>query len=174
MGPLRLDFRRRRRPARLPGILLLLAGLAAAAVLGAAYEQTRRDMALLEDALAELSRAAARRSAPRQPGDVRLLGEQIRRANLVLGQLGTPWDELFSLLESAHNRDIALLAIEPDAARGSVRITAEARQVAAMHAYLGRLRATRKLSQVLLQSHQIQLQDPDKPVRFTLAARWVP
>ncbi|MFZ5510058.1 MAG: hypothetical protein ACOZCP_08385, partial [Pseudomonadota bacterium] len=61
MGPLRLDFRRRRRPARLPGILLLLAGLAAAAVLGAAYEQTRRDMALLEDALAELSRAAARR-----------------------------------------------------------------------------------------------------------------
>jgi Tfp pilus assembly protein PilN len=67
---------------------------------------------------------------------------------------------------------VALLAVEPSAARRSVRLSAEARDAQAMLAWLQALQRDARLAQVLLVSHQVQTQTPGTPVRFQIQASW--
>lgn len=53
-----------------------------------------------------------------------------------------------------------------------MHIGCEARNIAAMLNYIKRLEQRHEFGSVYLQSHQIQEQDPDKPVRFSLFAVW--
>jgi len=76
-------------------------------------------------------------------------------------------------VEGAAGKDVALLAIQPDKHKGEVVIGGEAKDVAAMLNYMRRLNDARQLSEVVLLSHQIEQQDPQKPVRFNLSAKWI-
>jgi Tfp pilus assembly protein PilN len=68
---------------------------------------------------------------------------------------------------------VALLQIESDVDKQHVKISAEARTLGAMLDYLRDLEGRSILSDVYLQSHQIQQQDPERPVRFVLTATWL-
>jgi Tfp pilus assembly protein PilE len=93
-------------------------------------------------------------------------------ARKVLIRLDQPWDRLFSAVESAAGNDIALLGINPDPARGVVRITGEAKQYEDVLAYARRLEANKSLTGIHLENHQVQSHDPEQPVRFTIGAYW--
>ena len=54
-----------------------------------------------------------------------------------------------------------------------IHINGEARNLEAMLEYLSQLRGQETLAQITLTSHEIKSQDPDKPVRFSLSAKWV-
>lgn len=82
-----------------------------------------------------------------------------------------PWGELFTTLEKADNKDVALLAFTPDAAKGQIRIQAEARNLSAMLAYQRRLEGG-SLRQVALIEHDIAAEASGSPVRFQLQANW--
>jgi dipeptidyl aminopeptidase/acylaminoacyl peptidase len=97
---------------------------------------------------------------------------EVKRANEVLRQLSLPWEELLQAVESAAGREIALLALEPDTEKQVVKISGEARDMAGLLDYITRLEEQKVFGPVFLQSHQVQLQDPERPVRFSLLAVW--
>jgi hypothetical protein len=53
-----------------------------------------------------------------------------------------------------------------------VKINGEAKNFEAMLQYITQLEKREEFGPVYLQSHQIQQQDPDRPVRFSLLATW--
>jgi Tfp pilus assembly protein PilN len=97
--------------------------------------------------------------------------EEIVRANLVLTALSLPWDAMFRELEAAGDKNIALLAIQPETGARHIRLAGEARRFEDLLAYMRRLEATPGFSNVLLTSHALR-DDSDEAVRFTLSTDW--
>jgi hypothetical protein len=110
---------------------------------------------------------------PSSPETQKALHEHVLQANAVLNELSRPWPLLFLVLEETARPEIALLAIRPDAARGRLRIAGEAREVADALDYIRRLAASRHMTNVILEEHEVLITDSQKPVRFALSARWM-
>lgn len=169
MRKLQVDFVRRPAPSA-AGWLLLLAGIAVVAVLARAHLELSEDQAL----------AAARLAAVQAPGSA---GAQLTAseaadepvvvaAREALQRARLPWPDLFSALEASDGTDVALLAVTPDPLRRQVKIQAEARNLAAMLAFQRELQQQSTLAQVVLVDHTVVKDQPEKPVRFQLSARW--
>jgi hypothetical protein len=86
--------------------------------------------------------------------------------------LSTPWNALFSAIEQVDMKDIALLSIDPSIKKQHVTFVGEAKNVQAALNFIEALEALPMLSQVYLQKHHIDQQDPYKPVGFTILAQW--
>jgi Tfp pilus assembly protein PilN len=157
----------RRRPAW-PAWAMLAVGvlLAGEAVLG--YAGLRSEVEQVQQRRAA---PVARSAAPAAP-----LSEATRReldaARRVLQELTLPWDAMFRAIEASDGKGIALLSIEPDAAKRSVRIGGEARNYPAILAFMQRLEASQILSGVHLLNHQVREQEAGRPVYFSVAASW--
>ncbi|MBZ0106406.1 MAG: hypothetical protein K8H84_12350 [Sulfuricella denitrificans] len=174
MPGLRLDYQQRK---AFPwgGLALLALALGVLGATGAYY----RDM----DSQAEdwEARAAQLERASRQPAleagsggrGSESLALEVKRANEVLRQLNLPWERLFRAVELSGGKDVALLALEPDTEKHSVKISGEAKNMATLLDYIKQLKQRDVFGAVYLQNHQILLQDPDKPVRFALLADWL-
>ena len=152
----------------LMGVALLLC--AAAGVLGVRLAaQQRVDQARLNTAL---TRAKApvlvAVAAPVAP----ISEPQAAAVNSVVMQLNLPWRALHDAVAAATPARIALLALEPDARRRSIKITAEAKTSDAMIAYLEALKEQELFTGVALTRHEINELDPNKPIRFQLEAEW--
>ncbi|MGZ3254031.1 MAG: PilN domain-containing protein [Burkholderiaceae bacterium] len=98
---------------------------------------------------------------------------QANAVNQAIQQLNLPWRDLFSAIESATPSTIALLAIEPDAKKHVLKATAEAKTSDDMIGYIEQLKKQGLFSNVLLAKHEINEQDPNKPIRFQLEAEWI-
>jgi hypothetical protein len=166
-----LDFSpsRRNRPA---GWLLLAAGVAAALV---AMMQFQYAEAARVAVSSELNAANGRLSNPR--GESSRAGPPLdprasKAANQIARELQMPWAEMLAALEAVPNPEVVLLGVEPSAQRHVVRITAEAKNSAAMLDYLQSLQGGRQFSDVWLTSHLVQAQTPGTPVRFVIQLKW--
>lgn len=171
---LHLDFLRPYPRRTLLGAGLLVAGLATTTAVILEYRSAAAEASRLEASVAD-ARRMARRELPRlrETGlDARALAEEVRNANVVLAQLTVPWDALFREIEQAGGEGVALLAIQPDAANGAVRIGGEARRFEDVLAYIGRLETRDALANVFLVSHELRQGGPRRPVAFTLVAQW--
>jgi Tfp pilus assembly protein PilN len=98
---------------------------------------------------------------------------QVNAVNQAIQQLNLPWRDLFSAIESATPANVALLAIEPDAKKHTLKETAEAKTSDDMIGYVEQLKKQGLFSNVLLTKHEINEQDPNKPIRFQLEAEWI-
>ena len=171
LAPMRLDFAATESGASWSGLLMLVLGLAAAGLIVGDYQ---RLLASAERIEAELGRLSAPRRGAEPARDARKQGEAVARSNEVAHELSRRWDRVFLALESAKAPDVALLAIEPDPRKGVLRVTAEAKGKNAMLDYVNRLQAAQSLQRVMLESHEVLSQVPEKPVRFVVTASWVP
>ncbi|MDD4880628.1 MAG: PilN domain-containing protein [Gallionellaceae bacterium] len=170
MGGVSLDYRSRDAgPGRMSWAALLLAG-AASALLLVHYQQLSTEAAARQDELNRLASASGQHA--RNPAEARQLSVELDQARVVTRQLGFPWASLFTAVEASANDEIALLAVEPELKRGQIGIVGEAKSYVAVLAYIRRLQTTDVLGRVYLQNHQVQTQDREHPVRFTLAAVW--
>lgn len=169
MRPLDLDFQPRRFPAA--GLGLLALGLLALAAVATDYRRTAAAMDFWQAELARLQQPRER-ALPRT-GDDRQLQQVVQAARAVAKDIQRPWDALFATLEAAKTDDIALLTLNPDAGKGVVRITGEARQREAILGFIERLGQGGVLRNVFLVEDQLQEQDPEKPFRFLISADWV-
>lgn len=124
----------------------------------------------------ELARGLGGRASDVVPSRARVLTQtqtvEVQAANQVIQALNVPWGQLVAAFETRDSAHVALLAIEPDARKQVVRITGEARTLAQLPDYLELLGRQSLLRDVVLLEHQIQLQDPQKPVRFVVQAGW--
>lgn len=98
--------------------------------------------------------------------------ETTDRAAQALDRLSAPWGDLLEGVESAMSGDVALLSMEPDLSLQEVRLLGEARNVEAVLQFVNRIEKPAVLGVPHLESYQLQLQDPQRPVRFSLVTRW--
>lgn len=166
MNRLELDFIAAPRRPLWPGVLLLACSLAVAGALGARYHDVKVELERLDTAGGLLS---AERRPPRAIPKERE-EEEAKYAESVVRQLTLPWASLVGTIEEAATRDVAILQLQPDAQQRLLRLTAEARHQEAMLEYLRRLVAASVLTDVHVVSHQVQNEDPRRPVQFAVQA----
>lgn len=169
MTLLRLDYQRSMKPFPVAGVILLLLAILMLSLIGQHYYQLTLQLSDWQDSLDKFERQA--QVKPRRH-DIPEMMQEIRRANDVLRQISLPWDRLFQVVESSVSQDVTLLGMEPDIEKHVVRISCEAKNIAAMLSYIRQLEAQHEFGSIYLQSHQIQEHDPEKPVRFSLVAAW--
>jgi Tfp pilus assembly protein PilN len=140
---------------------------------GAQYRSLRRMEAQQQAQAAQAQARAAVRAPVAAP--VRAVPPaQAGAVNASVQQLNVPWRGLHDAVQAATPATIALLALEPDAKKSSVRITAEAKTSDDMIAYVEQLQRVEWFSAVLLARHEINEQDPNRPIRFQVDAQWRP
>lgn len=100
------------------------------------------------------------------------IAADLRFASRVLDDLALPWNELFQSLEGAQDERVALLSVRPDAHKGILQMTGEAKDYAAILTFITRLEESRVMSGVHLVNHEIREEDPQRPFFFTIAGTW--
>lgn len=167
---MRLDFAASgRRRGRAPLVLLVIGVLCMAGVV-LAYQKDRERADGLELRLAALSGDG---EAVRDVAGAS--GKSLEELRAAVAELATPWGRLLAELESAageSRQSVAVLEIEPDREGRQVRIVAESRSLAAAVAFAERLQQSEVLQYPLLDSHEVQVKDPYRPVRFQVTASW--
>jgi hypothetical protein len=171
MTQLYLDYQNSQKPFPWAGVVLLLLALSSLALADIYYQGMSEKIGYWEAKAGLVLRASERQTTGSQR-EIKDTAQEIRHANEVLNQITMPWDKLFQALEWSTGKDMALLAVEPDAEKREVKISGEAKNIPAVLGYLRHLSDQQIFSSVYLQSHQVQQQSPEQPVRFTLIATW--
>lgn len=173
MKHVQIDFVQVYGRSRWVGWLVLLVGVMLAAM--PLYYQTNV-LAPQSDALESQLEMQARVLHPAAPAS-RWKSEEIqalaRTASQVSAELNIPWQDLFQFMDQESGKDLALLALEPDTTKGMLSVTAEARDFGAMLKFYEAMQASRLFRNVVLQSHAINQNVPEQPVRFRVRAQWV-
>lgn len=170
MRRLELDFHRVSGGTSRAAWLLLAVAIALVADVGWSHWRARKDLAELEARMARTNGAGANgmmrvalRPAP---------PEEMQFARETIARLAMPWDRLFAALEFAQSDRVSLLSVEPDAERGTVIVTGEAKDYLAALSYVGTLSNAKGLSRVHLVRHETKPSDPRRSVLFTISAQW--
>lgn len=175
MQTIHLDYQRVYRPFPTVGLILLLVALAIGVQMGRQYEYLTRVLDGWETMEARVGRLARQhdiRIGERGDPDAEQKAREVTKANEVLRRITLPWDELFAAVESAAPGEVALLTMEPDAELRVLKISGEAKHFAAMLDYIRLLEGRPMFHTVTLSNHQVQVADPQRPVRFSLVAAW--
>lgn len=169
---IQLDFAGARRGLSVTSAVLLALGLIAVSAVLLEYRSLAENRAGLELRIAALTRAkAAAVKTVEVAVDPRVAASLQQAAQ----DLATPWTLLLSELEQASKDaqgQVALLGVEPDHSKHSVRISAEARTLALALAYVQRLQSSRSLQYPMLDRHEVRTEDAQRPVRFELTGAW--
>lgn len=171
MNQIYLDFQRSNKPLPWAGVMLILLAFIVLALVDLHYRGLTEKIGYWEAKSGQISRAAEPQTSS-SPRDIRDMALEIKRANEVLNQISIPWDKLFQAVEWSSGRDVALLTIEPDAEQHVVKISGEGKNIQAVLGYVRHLSEQEIFTSVYLQSHQVQQQSPERPVRFALIAAW--
>ena len=98
--------------------------------------------------------------------------QEVKQVNAVLQQLDLPWEQLFDALEMADSPDIALLSLQPDVSGKTIRLTGEARHLAAAVEYVQALELEPALKHAHLVSYKTRQDHPYHPIIFSMSAMW--
>jgi len=158
-----LDYVAAPRSAVWPGIAVLCVSLAAAGQLALHQHAVHRDLAAV--AAVQGARDLVQPRAASKTAD-----EDLKQAEAVVRQLTLPWSDIVRAIESASMREVGVLNMQPDAQQRVLKLTAEAKTREAMIEYVRRIAQTRGLSNVYIVNHQIQVDDPSRPIQFSVQA----
>lgn len=175
MHVLTLDFQNTRlRPGWKARILLLVGLVTGACLTYAGYLQfNERNMLQSQQAQLEQKTHHVKRVVALSPEQRLKQQNEIKSANAVISTLSLPWTELFNDIGDSQQNQVALLSIVPDAAKQSIKLTGEARNLSAILTYIRNLQKAKSLRAVYLQSHKVELRSAEKPVHFSVLAKWV-
>jgi len=162
-----------RRPLRL-GLLLLVLAVEISLWVGGQAVEGQRALETLQAERQALQPVPDPPKAALSLEDQQRQHAELKMAQGVIDRLDTPWGVLFAAVDSAFDDQVTLLNVEPDAERRDVQLTAEAKDLAAMQAYVRQIQNSPTFVDAYLASHQINQQDPLRPVRFIVHARWIP
>lgn len=168
-----LDFIRPRRPTGIAGVTLLIVGIAAlSGILGYDMVSLHPTLEALQAQVAANQQALEARHPKLAKAELVRFENDRQEVAKVSATINRPWKALFDKLELLADRQVALLALEPDPVKGELSLSAEARDLDAMSAYYREIQTLDGFSDVVLRTHHTNFQDPDKPVRFRLTLKW--
>lgn len=171
MNRLDLDFASTRNRRWLGIGLLVIVAITTAKMLHV-YVSARHEAELLEGRVMQFEQRPGGAREERAPVSDATLRD-IRRANDVIDQIALPWERLFKAVDAAANNKVALLGITPDQKGGTVELSGECADLQTLFDYVKRLDQQATLGRVYLLNHQVNAQDPQRPVRFTVTASWL-
>ncbi|MBB3119635.1 hypothetical protein [Pseudoduganella violacea] len=160
----------RLRPLAVFGAVLGL-GLCAGAGL-AAWEMAQKQQAREAQLQAIQRKAIALSKAPPPVAAVAIPEAQAQAVNAAILQLNLPWNDLQDAVAAATPRHVALLALDPDARKRLLKITAETKNADEMIAYIEELKQQEFFSAAALLRHEVNEQDPNRPIRFQVEVQW--
>lgn len=171
MRELMLDFQPRR--PRLMTLALVAVGILLCLDAGLEYHAHGERLSEVSEQLERATRRLERQAAAQRDSRPEELFSAAEGKSLQLSNKATrvDWEGLFGGIEQAVSEDVSLLAVRPDLAGKAVQISGEARNLAAALAFVEALKRD-PLSRVVLLSHQIRQNDPQRPVVFEIAATW--
>jgi hypothetical protein len=184
MQALGFNFAGHRRLSSPLGLLLLAAGAAAIAVVTLDYLAASEELARVQarhERMVRLdiaTRPGKRVAALPATAASGAAGDSANGSNgsntvmRVTQQLQLPWDALLQDLETLADPSVALLSLDAQGQAHTLRLTGEAKTMAEVLAYVGRLRALPSLDAVQLTSHEEKLAGNVKVIRFTVDATW--
>jgi hypothetical protein len=181
MQALGFNFAGHRRLSSPLGLLLLAAGAAAIAVVTLDYLAASEELARVQarhERMVRLdiaTRPGKRVAALPATAASGAAGDSANGSNTVMRvtqQLQLPWDALLQDLETLADPSVALLSLDAQGQAHTLRLTGEAKTMAEVLAYVGRLRALPSLDAVQLTSHEEKLAGNVKVIRFTVDATW--
>jgi Tfp pilus assembly protein PilN len=169
MSKLRLDYQQN---ADFPwlGTALLAVAAVSMMLLGVHYSKLNERVASAETKFSHSQINTRKDNSSALPSTE--LAQEVSNANEVLHQLSVPWESLFQAVEASGGGKVTLLALEPDVEKHQVKINGETKNFKSLTNYITQLQAQPVFGSVYLQTHQVQQQDSDKPVRFSLLATW--
>lgn len=171
MKPIAIDFgRQARRSGRGVYALAVLLASAAAMMSLQGYLALRAERDAWELVQAELP-SDAPEVEKRSPAD-EAASARLAELAKVRDRQATPWERLFNTLEGVPTDGVALLELTGDSETRQLSVAAQAREMAAMHAYLTRLGETAGFDAVYLASHQSDPGAAPRTVRFSVMADW--
>jgi len=163
---LELDYVAAPSAPRWVGISVLILALAVAGFLMLRYRDAQHQLATLDAAQGLLnSDRRAQRAVPKER-----LEQEAKIIDSAVRQLTLPWAQMIEAVEAASTSDVVVLQLQPEAQQRTLRLTAEAKSGEAMLRYVRRLSQSRVLSDVAPISHQVQLEDPSRPIQFSVQA----
>ena len=155
------------------GWLLLMAGGVAVSLAALDWQAAHDDAARWSAKRQHWQEMAKRLGAGKTVSDdSAALRPQITAAAKAVEHLATPWGALWRDLEGSVDDSVSLLAIAPSADKGEVRLAGEAKDFAALRAYLKRLGASAALADVHLLGQEVKQSDPQHPIAFAIVAAW--
>lgn len=152
--------------------LAAIAAACLAAAGGVAWLTVQQQKTFEEQLAVANARHAPVAVAPVATQKVNIPAAQATAVNTAVLQLNLPWRDLRDAVAEATPPTIALLALEPDARRRTVRITAEAKDSEGMIGYIELLKKEELFNDVALLRHETNDIDPNKPLRFQVEASW--
>ena len=173
MRAIQIDFASSRKPSML-GIAMFALALLVLTIIWQRHADINQQLLTLDQSIQELKeRKGLQPTEPQlQAKSSADLLAKIEEAKKLAGFLMIPWGDVFNALETAASDDLALLAIEPDAKKRQLKITAEAKNKDILFSYLEKLEASDELANVYLLKHEI-VEDVDQhPIRFVAVATW--
>lgn len=175
MRALKLEFAPKRNWCQMLSLLGCTTAVAAAAYLGHVYFDRLSEVTIKERELHRIQKTQGRRAVTASISDAQKerLQSEFNEAQQTTMRLRLPWDSLFREIETSVVEHVTLLGIEPDPAQKEVKISAEAKDFASMLAYEASLQRISFFRNTHIVGHQIQQQDPQKPVRFVIHAQWL-
>jgi hypothetical protein len=173
MRAIHLDFASNRKPSLL-GLVMFVFALLVLMMVWQRYTYINQQLLTLDQSIQELKeRKGLKTAEPKlQAKSSADLLAKIEEAKKLASFLMIPWGDVLNALESSALDDLALLAIEPDAKKRQLKITAEAKNKDVMFSYLEKLEESSELANVYLLKHEI-FEDVDQhPIRFVAVATW--
>ena len=138
----------------------------------AAHDLLNR-IAVTDAAMGRINPSLKARSEVKPTAKKTPIGEaQATAVNAAVAQLNIPWRDLLDAVESATPKEVALLSLEPDAHKNILRGVAEAKTSDDMLSYVEQLKKPGFFDLVVLTKHEVNEQDPNKPLRFQFEAHW--
>jgi len=173
MRAIHLDFASNRKPSLLVLVMFALA-LLLLMMVWQRYTHINQQLLTLDQSIQELKERKGLKPAEpllQAKSSADLLAK-IEEAKKLASFLMIPWGDVLTALESSALNDLALLAIEPDAKKRQLKITAEAKNKDIMFSYLEKLEVSEELANVYLLKHEV-FEDVDQhPIRFVAVATW--
>lgn len=170
MQAISLNFVQRRRLASPLGLLLFVAGLMAVGMVAFDFYGAQEELTRVEARQARLPRPDAVK--PVRVSALPALADDAKLVVRVVAQLRQPWDTVLHEIDMLADPAVALLSIEAQGQTRTLHLTGEVKTMAALVAYVGRLRASPSIDTAYLSHHEDRQVGAVKVIRFAVDATW--
>lgn len=153
------------------GFLILLVSFWFAIFTWQTYQQQRLKLAEINTNLQQINQQLPQQEMIK-PVIAPISSKQLMQLTEDFNVLATPWNELLDSIEQSDMPDIALLGLDPNVKKQQVILIGEAKNLATILQYINKLAQQATLSQVYLQKHKVNETSNEKPVSFSVVAKW--
>lgn len=137
------------------------------------YDKKNKQLIAIQDQLTQPRADSHQKALKIPPTHLEELAHKKELQSSMQKAIDTPWDKLFSALESSDRRNIQLLEILPETDKGKIRILAKAQQLNEILDYVEVLKKQPTLQDVTLIEHQTIPSDNQVTIQFTIEASWL-